>query len=249
MFDILNPSLNQRRNQSHAQVFSTLPEIHMVRHARAKRLKLAVSAQGIRLTVPPYATKRQVQDFLAQSQSWLEQTWQKQQLLISQKAEQFAQIELPTTLHVNFFPKTIRVDYQDMTRAFKWSENESRLIVNADHAEKALTQFIFQFAKQILPEPLYSFAKMHQRKVNALRISKAKTRWGSCSSDQRIMLHAGLLLMPLESAEYVILHELAHTIHMHHQASFWQQLELWCPQAKQKQKNLKQYRLPHWWSA
>lgn len=249
MFDVLNPSPNQRRNQNHAQIFSTLPEIYMVRHARAKRLKLAVSAQGIRLTVPPYATKRQVQDFLVQSQSWLEQTWQKQQLLISQKAEQSAQIELPRSLDVNFFPKTIRVDYQDMTRMFKWAENESLLIINAAHAEQALTQFIFQFAKQILPEPLNYFAKMHQRKVSALRISKAKTRWGSCSSDQRIMLHAGLLLMPLEGAEYVILHELAHTIHMHHQASFWQQLELWCPQAKAKQKRLKQYRLPHWWSA
>lgn len=231
------------------QSISHLPEIHMVRHARAKRLKLAVSAQGIRLTVPPYATKRQVQDFLVQSQGWLEQTWQKQQLLISQKAEQSTQIELPTTLDLNFFPKTIRVEYQSMSRAFKWSENELRLIVNADHAKKALTQFIFQFAKQILPEPLNYFAKVHHRKVSAVRISKAKTRWGSCSSDQRIMLHAGLLLMPLESAEYVILHELAHTVHMHHQASFWQQLEQWCPQAKLKQKNLKQYRLPDWWQA
>ena len=79
-----------------------LPEIHMVRHARAKRLKLAVSAQGVRLTVPPYATKRQVHDFLVQSQGWLEQTWQKQQLFISQKAEQSTQIELPTTLDLNF---------------------------------------------------------------------------------------------------------------------------------------------------
>lgn len=226
-----------------------LPEIHMVRHARAKRLKLAVSAQGIRLTVPPYATKRQVQDFLVQSQSWLEQTWQEQQLLISQKAEQSTQIELPTTLDLNFFPKTIRVEYQSMSRAFKWSEEELLLIVNMEHAKKALTQFIYQFAKQILPEPLYYFARVHQRKVSAVRVSKAKTRWGSCSSDQRIMLHAGLLLMSLESAEYVILHELAHTVHMHHQASFWQQLEQWCPQAKQKQKNLKQYRLPHWWQA
>jgi predicted metal-dependent hydrolase len=226
-----------------------LPEIHMVRHARAKRLKLAVSAQGVRLTVPPYATKRQVHDFLVQSQGWLEQTWQKQQLFISQKAEQSTQIELPTTLDLNFFPKTIRVEYQSMSRAFKWSENDALLFINADHAEKALTQFIFQFAKKILPEPLNYFAKVHQRKVNAVRISKAKTRWGSCSSDQRIMLHAGLLLMPLESAEYVILHELAHTVHMHHQASFWQQLEQWCPEAKLKQKNLKQYRLPHWWLA
>nr|WP_298894037.1 SprT family zinc-dependent metalloprotease [uncultured Acinetobacter sp.] len=226
-----------------------LPEIHMVRHARAKRLKLTVSAQSIRLTVPPHATKRQVQDFLLQSQVWLEQTWLKQQLLTSQKAEQSTQIELPTTLNLNFFPKTIRVEYQSMSRAFKWSESELLLIINTERAEQALTQFVFQFAKQVLPEPLNYFATLHQRKVNTVRISKAKTRWGSCSSDQRIMLHAGLLLMPLESAEYVILHELAHTVHMHHQTSFWQQLEQWCPQAKLKQKRLKQYRLPDWWQA
>jgi predicted metal-dependent hydrolase len=52
-----------------------------------------------------------------------------------------------------------------------------------------------------------------------------KTRWGSCSRDNRISLNIHLMRLPERLQEYIILHELCHTVHKHHQKSFWQLLD------------------------
>ena len=56
-----------------------LPEIQISHHARATRLRLRVEPTQIRLTVPKFCTKRQINDFLQQSEQWMIETWQKQQ--------------------------------------------------------------------------------------------------------------------------------------------------------------------------
>lgn len=52
-----------------------------------------------------------------------------------------------------------------------------------------------------------------------------KSRWGSCSPDNRISLNIHLMRLPERLQEYIVLHELCHTIHKHHQKSFWQLLD------------------------
>ena len=76
-----------------------LPEIKVVRHARARNLRLRVEPTGIRLTVPIFCTKRQIQQFLQQSEQWLLETWSKQQ-------EQFNQTQDKTFLPI-FYPSSL----------------------------------------------------------------------------------------------------------------------------------------------
>ncbi len=59
-------------------MMTDLPEIKIVKHVRAKRLRLRVEPDAVRLTVPVFCTQKQIQAFLAQSQTWLEKTWQQQ---------------------------------------------------------------------------------------------------------------------------------------------------------------------------
>ena len=54
-----------------------------------------------------------------------------------------------------------------------------------------------------------------------LRLSSARTRWGSCSADGRILLNWRLIHFPLSSIDYVVAHELAHLKEMNHGPKFW----------------------------
>ena len=74
---------------------TTLPEIQITHHARATRLRLRVEPTQIRLTVPKFCTKKQIQTFLQQSEQWMIETWQKQQ-------EKSGQLDcsLPTQLNL-----------------------------------------------------------------------------------------------------------------------------------------------------
>lgn len=59
------------------------------------------------------------------------------------------------------------------------------------------------------------------RDVPAVRLSAARTRWGSCSSVSGIRLHWRLVHLPPVLIDYVVAHEVAHLVEMNHSPRFW----------------------------
>jgi predicted metal-dependent hydrolase len=55
----------------------------------------------------------------------------------------------------------------------------------------------------------------------AIRLSNARTRWGSCHASGRISLNWRLVHMPRHLIDYVVVHELAHLREMNHSPRFW----------------------------
>ncbi len=81
-----------------------------------------------------------------------------------------------------------------------------------------------KFREIALPRVAY-FADKHNLMVNQVRIKNQKTMWGSCSSKNNINLNYLLLMAPMGVIDYVIVHELVHTIHRNHSADFWGAVE------------------------
>ena len=99
-------------------------------------------------------------------------------------------------------------------------------------------------AKSVLPARLKSLAKKHKFSYSAVKISKSRTRWGSCSSQKTINLSFYLMLLPEHLADYVLLHELCHTVHMDHGVEFWKLLDLVTKgRANQLRKELRTYHI------
>jgi len=66
-----------------------------------------------------------------------------------------------------------------------------------------------------------------------------KTRWGSCSYKNSIVFNYYLAKLPMELIEYVVIHELAHIKHKHHQKPFWDEVAKVLPDVKIRCKNLR----------
>ncbi len=98
-------------------------------------------------------------------------------------------------------------------------------------------------AKKILPKRLSELANLHGFKYNKVAIRNAKTRWGSCSYYNNINLNMHLIKLDNELIDYVILHELCHTIEKNHSKRFWDLLESHLPNSKELRKKLKQVRI------
>ena len=94
-------------------------------------------------------------------------------------------------------------------------------------------------AKKILPARLKELADSHGFKYNRVGIRNAKTRWGSCSWKNNINLNMHLIKLSDDLIDYVILHELCHTIEKNHSQKFWTLLEKHLPDAKLRRKKLK----------
>lgn len=76
-------------------------------------------------------------------------------------------------------------------------------------------------------------------KYSSIKIKKYKAIWGSCDSQNNLKFNLKLASLDKKTIRYVIIHELAHIKHKHHQKEFWHFVELFEPNFKQIRKNLK----------
>lgn len=99
-------------------------------------------------------------------------------------------------------------------------ESEKVQEIVKDLLEKALRHE----AKRLLPDRLMALAAKYGFTCTGVRIMNGKTRWGSCSMHKSINLSLSLMLLPWHLIDYVLLHELCHTVEMNHSDRFWKLL-------------------------
>ena len=76
-------------------------------------------------------------------------------------------------------------------------------------------------------------------KANDFSVSGARTRYGSCSWQNRITFSCFLVLYKQEYIDYVIMHELCHTVHKNHSDKFYSLLEQFIPSCKEVRRRLR----------
>ncbi|HOP81884.1 MAG TPA: M48 family metallopeptidase [Fervidobacterium sp.] len=78
-------------------------------------------------------------------------------------------------------------------------------------------------------------------KYKKIRISNARSRWGSCSSKGTLSFNWRLIMAPVGVIDYVIIHELAHIVEMNHSRNFWKVVDMIMPDYADKRKWLRMY--------
>ena len=96
-------------------------------------------------------------------------------------------------------------------------------------------------AREILIPRLEYLAEKHGFEYNRVALRNQKTRWGSCSSKNNINLNINLVTLPQDLMDYVILHELTHTVVKNHSKDFWACLGKHVPNPKLHNKELRNY--------
>jgi predicted metal-dependent hydrolase len=77
------------------------------------------------------------------------------------------------------------------------------------------------YALQVLTERVKLYAARHGFQPARIRITSARTRWGSCSSNGTLSFTWRLVMAPLDVVDYVVIHELVHLRVHNHSKDFW----------------------------
>ncbi len=95
-------------------------------------------------------------------------------------------------------------------------------------------------AYSYIPARITELSEKNNLPFASLRLGTARTRWGSCSFDNRISISIYTMLLPENLIDFILLHELTHTIHKNHQAGFHAKLnELTGGREKELSKELR----------
>ena len=111
---------------------------------------------------------------------------------------------------------------------------------------KIIEEALRKEAKQFLPARVKELAVKYNFNYNKIFIKNIKSRWGSCSKKGNVNFSLHLMVLPEELIEYIILHELAHTIEHNHSKNFWAVLNKIYGNAKTVDRKLKNYRIGMW---
>lgn len=107
--------------------------------------------------------------------------------------------------------------------------------IDRDKVKERLISWYNTKAKAILPEIVqecWNSIKNLDAKKPTIQIKTLKTRWGSLSENNTLMLNTNLIKAPKECIKYVIIHELCHLKYYNHSNDFYNLLEKFMPDWK-----------------
>lgn len=198
---------------------------------RIKSSRLLVSAEeGLVIETPKSASLKWAQKLIQEKKNWVVEALKS----AHQKREQAKQIKhYKQSVLVYGKEKFIEIrrgqakDYilESKHKIILGFENKR---VPAGAINKILENWLKQKAQRYLPLRVSKLAK-NKFQFNKVAIKNQKTLWGSCSSDKNINLNWRLVMAPRYASDYIILHELSHTLHLDHSPKFWKVVASVCP--------------------
>jgi len=112
-------------------------------------------------------------------------------------------------------------------------------IANSNEIKDMVIKLYKQIAKEYIKERVIDFAEKMNVNPTAIRITSAKTRWGSCSGKNSVNFSWKLIMADDETIDYVVVHELAHIKQHNHSKKFWNIVESFIPDYKKQKEKLK----------
>lgn len=110
---------------------------------------------------------------------------------------------------------------------------DGQLCINSRKApQKAVSDWYKEMAFDIIEDRVGHYSRVMNLSYSSLKITRMKTRWGSCSSNKKLNFNWLLIMAPLPVIDYVVIHELSHLVHMNHSRHFWSLVESYCPDYK-----------------
>ena len=216
-------------------------EITVTRRALASRVSLRITPNGrIRITMPLHAPLASAKLLIKRSRHSIQKLIAEQQgdfpYSTSQQIGKSHNLLVQTTTK----PSSVKIVGTQILAEI----NEAESVESAANQQLIRSKILVALrkeAKSYLPRRLSFLAKEHGFSFTRSKITHSSSRWGSCSSSGTISLNIGMMNLPFELIDYVIIHELCHTRHMNHSTKFWDEVAKFDPHYKMHRNELKKY--------
>jgi predicted metal-dependent hydrolase len=210
-------------------------EYRLQRSARRRSMALNIDEDGLRVLAPWAAPGAAIERLLAAHAGWIERKLAEWTVRRA-PAPEFAP-------GATFFVRGERVALACGGDAPRLEPGRLTLALAAAagpaDVRDALTGWLRAAALADATAWAQRFAPQLGVNVPSVGLSAARSRWGSCSAQGRILVNWRLVQAPPAFAEYVVAHEVAHLVHMNHSAAFWRTVGALVPDWRERRVRLR----------
>lgn len=186
------------------------------RSARAKRLSLRISQLDgrVTLTLPKRVSEREALAFASEKAGWIRKHLD----------ERGDDVVVGPGAHLPIGGQMHRVEAGDGRRV-RFEGGRVFVPGAQDRIGARLGRHLKEIARARLAEASDHFAAKLGMPYAAITLRDTRSRWGSCTSQGRLMYSWRLILAPPPVLDYVAAHEVAHLAQMNHSPAFWAEVE------------------------
>ncbi len=229
--------------------FPGIGPVILRKSARARRVSIRISEKGeVKVVIPSVVSYREGIRFLEKKKDWVRRTLQNipqntssgqalqpgenvftrhHKLLLTPADRDGFSAKIQEGITTLFYPSSLSVHDPEL------KDIVDRLYIETLRAE----------ARRYLPLRVSQLAARHGFVYRKVFLKNMKTRWGSCSAALNINLNIHLMQLPSHLIDYIILHELTHTVHKNHGPGFWEELDRITGKARSLDRELKKHRI------
>lgn len=211
-------------------------EYTLKRSSRRRTITLTIDEDGLRVGAPWRASQQRVDALLDSHARWIARKlaeWEARRPppFIWQAGATVMAMGEPLTLVIT--------PAGDATR-----REGSRLYVCAgaddpDTLAQQVVAWLRGAAQGWFEQRAAHFARVLEVRTPTIRLSNARTRWGTCHPDGRVLLNWRLIQAPPALIDYVVVHELAHLREANHSPRFWQWVARVLPDYEERRQTLR----------
>jgi predicted metal-dependent hydrolase len=214
-----------------------LVRIDKIVRSRRKTIALIINRDGqLVVRAPVHASDKQIRALVQEKEPWIRSRQsQAARMRVESQPRRFVEgeeFQFLGSLH----PLKIRSKKRprlELDGVFWLSES------CLDNPRQVFENWYRDQARAVFTDRAGEFARQHRLEFNKIRISSARTRWGSCSSKGNLNFTWRLVMAPMEIIDYVVVHELAHLRIKNHSRQFWGLVGSMIPDYKLRREWLK----------
>ena len=215
---------------------------YVLYRARRQTIGMSVDLDGLTVRAPRWVTIREIEEALTERGAWIVRTlaeWRSRQRDVLPREWRTGApiLYLGEELKLAVFPSratAVRPDMFDLTVLHPTAHDEHAIM---DTVSRWLRD---EAAQRVLPR-VADFARRVTHLLPPVRLSNARSEWGSCNHKGEIRLNWRLIQLPPVLADYVVAHEVAHLVELNHSRRFWALVEALLPGHDAHRKELEDW--------
>ncbi len=198
--------------------------------ARRRTIGMQIGLSGLTVRAPRWITLHEIEDALVERTAWILRTLQawraRRRDVLPREWKSGASILFQgSELALAVFParkKAIEADLFHVTVRHPQPHEQPLLAGFVSH-------WLREEALRLLTPHVTHLAARLSRRPAAVKLTNARTEWGSCNHKGEIRLNWRLIHLPPSLAQYVVAHEVAHLVELNHSPRFWAVVEALFP--------------------